>query len=328
MQKPRPLHVPSWLRQGLGLFLFAVAALAIISINIVSVEPGRSLQLEHVNDYQDSNDGGLKVGLCVITSEGERYLDEWVDYNFAIGFHRIYIYDNTDDNDLRKWGEISQKMGRKVHVVHFPGRGKQKLAYNECTKTFGNLSDYLAYFDDDEFLVLKKHQGVSGLVRDHLPNGSLAIHWRIFGTSNHSLYSPLPVTKRYQYRLNGTFYLVKSIVRVQDYSHARTVHSFELKNGTYQRDTSGSTKFTNLGNKGVTRSDDVAVLHHYKYKSIKEYNLKSCERGTVHTKWEKDWKQNCGQDPSIGDVHDDGAWMVLKTRVPKYAAFDHWTDYS
>lgn len=58
------------------------------------------------------------------------------------------------------------------------GRHIQRDAYDECAETFGNQSDYLAFFDDDdEFLVLKKHKDVSGLVRDHLPNGSLSIRF-------------------------------------------------------------------------------------------------------------------------------------------------------
>lgn len=293
---------------------------------LFGVQRIRSLQEEFAEYYDLSSYTGQKVGICAMTTEGEHYLDEWVDYNFAIGFHQINIYDNSDDNDLKEWGDRSQMMGRKVNVVHYPGNGKQNLAYDECTKTFGYQSDFLAYFDDDEFLVLKKHEDVAGLVRDHLPNGSLAIHWRIFGTSNHTLYSPLPVTRRYQYRLGDAFHLIKSIVRVQDYVRHRTVHSFHLKNGTFQRDTSGSTNFSDNFNKGIVVPTDVAVLHHYKYKSVKEYRLKSCKRGLGNVL--RDTTKNCGQVPSVGDVFDDEAWQLLKTRVPKYAIFDNWTDYS
>lgn len=267
----------------------------------------------------------IKVGLCAIVKDGERYLDEWVDYNFAIGFHELYIYDNSDDNDLKQWGEQSRQEGRKVHIVHYPEKGVQRFAYDDCTETFGNRSNYLAYFDDDEFLVLKKHHNVAELVHDHLPNGSLAIHWRIFGTSNHTLYSPLPVTKRFQYRLDQTQPKIKSIVRVQDYGYARNPHSFELREGTYQRDTSGATEFSllkkTLGAESSRLTDDVAVLHHYKYKSEKEYVLKSCVRmAQAGNRW------NCGETPPVGNVFDDMAWQFLKSCVPKYAVFDEWAD--
>lgn len=262
-----------------------------------------------------------------MTKDSERYIDEWVDYNFAIGFHDIYIYDNSETNTLGQWGELSlPRNDRNVHVTHFPGRRTQELAYDDCARKFKNRSDYLAFFDDDEFLVLKKHSNVAELVQEHLHNGSLAIHWHVFGTSNHTTYAPLPVTKRFQFRKRDPckpHALIKSIVRTQDYVRANTVHSFILKNGTYHKDTAGG---MDLGVRGVVMKkcvSDVAVLHHYKYKSETEYHYKSCVRKGANGN-----KKNCNETPPIGDFFDDSAWQILKARVPKYAMFDDWVDVS
>jgi hypothetical protein len=293
-----------------------------------------SHHMEHINTTTYSMDPSLpKVALCAMTKDSELYLDEWVDYNLAIGFHTIHIMDNSDRFDLEHWGRAranSNTSHGKVTILHFPGERRQRSAYNQCIRLFGKLSDYMAFFDDDEFLVLRKHPNVGSLVRDHLlpDGGSLAIHWRIFGSSNHTLASNLPVTKRFQYRLKITHQNIKSIVRVKDYGKALNPHSFSLLHNTTQKDTSGSTDFSSIAHAASNRRvDDVAIVHHYKYKSAKEFNFKSCVRKDASGA-----QRHCNNTTESlilpGETFDDSAWQLLKSRVPKYAAFDQWTDYS
>jgi hypothetical protein len=276
-----------------------------------------------------------KVGLCVTTKDRELYLDEWVDYNLAIGFHAIYVFDNSDNFELQDWGKARSSAHNNsiITVIHNPEwRGKgltrtQQKAYKNCAKWFGKQSPYLAFFDDDEFLVLKKHETVGELVRDHLAEdgGSLSIHWRIFGASNHTIHSPLPVTKRFQ-RRGQTHHNIKSIVRSQDYGDAINAHAFILLHNTTQKDTSGGTEFSKSRASSSRKYDDVAVIHHYKYKSAKEYRFKNCMRLDRNS-------SNCDvplaefTDEGTSELFDDAAWQILKSRVPKYAVFDQWTDY-
>ena len=37
----------------------------------------------------------VPVALCTIQKDGEAYVDEWVNYNLALGFSKIFIYDNS-----------------------------------------------------------------------------------------------------------------------------------------------------------------------------------------------------------------------------------------
>lgn len=71
---------------------------------------------------------------------------------------------------------------------------------------------------------------------------------------------------------------------------------------------------------------DVAVIHHYKYLSSKEFHWKSCIRKTVDDKY-KHCRNNETEAPYVGTVHDDSAWRTLKKNVPKYAAFDEFEDF-
>mmetsp|Transcript_24122 Transcript_24122/g.35539 ORF Transcript_24122/g.35539 Transcript_24122/m.35539 type:complete len:357 (-) Transcript_24122:967-2037(-) len=264
------------------------------------------------------------VGICAIVKDAEAYIDEWVDYNFAIGFHGIYIYDNSKENELKPWGDLRRdRLGDNLHVVHHPltdDNDTQTIAYNNCVERFRNDSKYIAFFDDDEFLVLKKHPDVSSMIRDHLPNGSLAINWRLFGTSNKTMYAPIPVLRRFQYREEETHERVKCIVRTQDFEMMWTAHAPWLVPDAGYTDTSGGGTWKNRFGFNLARPDDVAVLYHYKYKSEKEWYQKECVRLTVFGYK----KKTCGTAPLVGTVFDDSAWKVLRSRVPKYRVFDDW----
>lgn len=83
-----------------------------------------------------------------------------------------------------------------------------------------------------------------------------------------------------------------------------------------------------IGSINYDRPVDVAVIHHYKYLSSKEFRWKSCVRKTVDDKY-KDCgnTQELSSAPYAGSVYDDSAWRLLKKNVPKYAAFDEFEDF-
>ena len=284
-----------------------------------------------------------KVGLCAIISDNAKeYVQEWIDYNLlAIEFDDVYIYDNAPRYNATFWNPIKYRYNnipgeqkhQKLHVLHFPKARytKQMLAYDQCVETFKNRSDYLAFLDDDEFLVLNKHSNVASLLVEHCPTGSLSIQWHVYGTSNRTKYTPgIPATKQFQWREPHMDARVKSIVRVQDFVRFKSPHSVETRNGTTQKLLDGTARLSELGaTTSVTNCsyqnracEDIAVLNHYKYKSEEEYMLKSCVRQSV-TNIDK----GCNDTYlPAGTVFDDAAWRLLVSKVPKYSQFNRDND--
>ena len=41
------------------------------------------------------------AAICAIQKQGLKYVDEWVDYHMGIGFTTIYLYDNSEDFELK-----------------------------------------------------------------------------------------------------------------------------------------------------------------------------------------------------------------------------------
>jgi Glycosyl transferase family 2 len=272
------------------------------------------------------------AALCVIAKDEEAYLQEFVDYHLALGFDLIYIFDNSDQYDLEQWAQENKDC--RVKVAHFPGTVKQGPAYAECSSRLiaeGNYG-WVAFYDVDEFLILKKHMNVVDFLKQYLPRGSLAINWRYFGMSGKKVYEPLPVTKRFQYRFPEEAVInhhVKAIVRLEDLDmrkmeHWNNPHYFPLLNRTVRLDTNGSRVKGPFNPVGKV---DVVALYHFGFKSMKEYIAKRT-RGRADA--ERDEAQIAAmvaeaedlRKSSDANVFDDTAWRMMKELVPRYNLYD------
>jgi hypothetical protein len=301
------------------------------------------------------------VAICVIVKDAEAYLEEWIDFHLlGVKFQNIYIYDNSDLFDLKQWYNNTRghPVYSKVEVIHFPGNGYQKkqddyiqsIIYSDCVKRFGvdkngPQHDYLALIDVDEFLVPQKEEyhEVRQILQDYLVpfGGALTVNWMLFGTSNKTLYAPIPLTKRFQYRDNRTHNVIKSIVKSSDFKAMRNPHAVTLKKDAKVHTTKypgclhKEAESTDTGASDYDFPSSVMLLHHYRYTSTKEYLQKRCARGNLSIRYiwcNSDDTLRSDTPPHIqpipGVVFDDRAWQILTSHVPRYRMFEDWPDLS
>ena len=127
-----------------------------------------------------------------------------IDYHLAIGFEKIVIYDNSDEFELKPWfnkrNSTSTGSAATVEIEHFPGAGKQMAAAAHCGRR-GISQSWIAFFDLDEFLVLKHHRYISELMKTLSDDvGGLAVNWYLFDYNDQIEYRDLPLTKRFTRR--------------------------------------------------------------------------------------------------------------------------------
>mmetsp|Transcript_6673 Transcript_6673/g.8718 ORF Transcript_6673/g.8718 Transcript_6673/m.8718 type:complete len:351 (-) Transcript_6673:1609-2661(-) len=296
--------------------------------------------------FTDSHHNSTRKALmCAIVKDEEAYIHEWVDYHYALGFDKIRIYDNSDFNEMKVFGD---KKENRVDVIHFPGVpvancDLQERAYHDCAQKAVEEGVYTwaAFFDIDEFLVLKKHEDVHDMLEEYLQKGALGINWYKFeATQSDVVYVPLPVTKRFTYRNRKLQRIIKSIVKLSDFDLQKTkgcyVHYFPLKEGV-THGFNGEKIADGMWHGNGT--EDVAVLHHYHAKSFKEYLTKRLRGRAGHdpnsTLVKGGIRHAQGMFKNALRVYDhnstemredfifdDSAWQVLKKNVPRYAAFD------
>lgn len=235
----------------------------------------------------------------------------------------------TPHSGIYSWYETRQDIWDYIRLVHFPITPVQLAAYDRCLQQDVVNETFAALIDVDEFLVLKRHNNVVDFMNDHCSSncGQLSINWKMMGTSSITKYSPVPVTKR-NVHVESVWDTIKVIVRPGYVAtDMRWRHSVILKKGDWV-DTSGKvirydlTDWRRQSNKDGPV--DVAVLHHYPFKSDEEFFYKTCVKGTsVHKRGEIPMCKNPKYYTLVnGTEFDDAAWKQLKRMVPKYAVFD------
>ncbi|CAJ1963763.1 unnamed protein product [Cylindrotheca closterium] len=324
-------QVPS-LTSTLGLFSVVVL---VCSFRIFD----KRMILPYANAIQNTdmdleNAYGHSAALCAIQKDGLRYIDEWVIYNLAIGFETIYLYDNSEHNELAPWhDQLPQSTKERVVIRHFPSFRAQRPAYTLCWEDIRNRKahSWIAFFDLDEFLVIKdrtKYPQLMDLLDSlSLEYGGLAVNWVMFGFNGQTTYEPKPVTLRFQKRdANATNPLVKTIVRAQITPNVRSAHfvKYNASETMRTRDTNG--KIVG-GARNEDLPNDVAALYHIHTYSFGEFKER-CGRGDVAKK-KSEWNMvlACKPNQTILEeinynetVYDPACWELLKERAPEYVA--------
>lgn len=130
------------------------------------------------------NDTG-RIALCCMGKCENNYIREWVEYHSNIGFDKIFIYDNNDPE-----GELFEDViqdyidSGKCEIVDYRGRKCcQEEAYHDCYVKNRDKYDWIAVFDIDEFLTLKRHSDVKAFLADRRYDKFQVIHlnWMCYG---------------------------------------------------------------------------------------------------------------------------------------------------
>uniref|UniRef100_A0A7S2I374 Glycosyltransferase family 92 protein n=1 Tax=Helicotheca tamesis TaxID=374047 RepID=A0A7S2I374_9STRA len=281
------------------------------------------------------------ASLCLVAKDPHvRYIDEWADYHFALGFTGLHVFDNSASFSLRDWGKDKPYAGN-IRVEHFiPGlthnvtdKGErtknQDFAYLECIReAIAQNISWVAMFDLDEFLVMHHTDSVTEFMENHCqpPCGQVSFNWIPFGSSNRTRYVPVPVTRRFVH-CEPVVSWIKAIVDPKAVNRSLPwLHTFHLAEGRTWLDTTGHVIRTR--NKRWNRMHnhrkptDHAVLNHYFYKSEQEWQAKQCTLGDINN-----MSRTCNETRVFfQSTFDDTAWQILHRLSPHYQMYDNVSD--
>jgi hypothetical protein len=228
-----------------------------------------------------------KVALVCIAKNEDNYIQEWVEYHKKLGFDTIFIYQNDWVCDLED---------NSIVKIELNGDCKQIVAYNNFIKEYHNEYEWAAFFDVDEFLVLKKHNNIKDFLYDYSSFNSIGVNWVVFGnnglTEVNGEYSLL---KRFTKRQKDINPHVKNIVKLLP----NVVMDVHNPLGTWY-DTQGNQHQGSFNHDG---NIDIVQLNHYFCKTKEEYQLK-IERGRAdlsksHPDWVRKWS-----DYDLGNTNE------------------------
>lgn len=201
----------------------------------------------------------VKTALVCIAKDEDLYIEEWVNYHRKLGFDSIFIYQNDWRTSLA---------GRSIVKVEMDGPLQQVPAYNHFIQNFGRHFHWVAFFDVDEFLVLKKHKTLKDFLKNYRYAESLAINWVLFGDNFQEKVegNNYSVLKRFTKRQIGVDRHFKSIINLvtSGRTHMEVHHTPHLQ----QIDLNGNPVH---GNFHASGDDRIAQLNHYFGKTLEEF---------------------------------------------------------
>lgn len=207
-----------------------------------------------------------KVALVCVAKNEEAYIHEWIAYNILLGFDHIFIYQNNWSYNIDH---------PKVTCKEWPGTQQQLNCYNNFIYTFNTQFDWAAFFDVDEFLVLKQHNNIQSFLNDYTDCNAIGINWAVYGNSHNTKADlNIPVIKRFTQRSTEKHKFnehIKSIVKLPTKSVFINPH--HTNHIWYNLDKEPRTGPFNQPIKW-----NVAQLNHYFCKSTDEF-LQKCDRG-------------------------------------------------
>jgi hypothetical protein len=209
----------------------------------------------------------MKIALVCIARNEENYIEEWIKYNLKLGFDDIFIYEHNWKCDVERYN---------VHKIEFNGtdfqENIQRKAYNHFIRTQYDKYDWAAFFDVDEFLVLKAHNNIKQFIANYKDENAVCINWVCFGDNGLSFDGNYSVLSRFTKRSRTAHNVHKCILKLNPNVIYATHNPINCEIvDTHFNKCSGATN--------EYRKIDIAQLNHYYCKTIEEYQ-KKIERNT------------------------------------------------
>jgi hypothetical protein len=218
----------------------------------------------------------MKVALVCVAKWEDHYLEEWLDYNYKLGFDKIIMYQNDWTTDVER-----PFLEKRI----WDGKSVQLAIYNSFLRD-NTEYDWIAFMDCDEFIVLKKHNNIKEFIEEYQDRTKvIRLNWYIFGSGG--------VVNRYCNSLISMFKKRKSIPdqHIKVLVHGKSNITMQLPHNTTgpSMDTNGQTFMGPFNSNGPM---DVAYINHYHNKTKEDW-LTRCVRGRVDC--------NIGHDPHRWD---------------------------
>ena len=227
----------------------------------------------------------IKICLCAIAKNENKYLREFVEHYKKIGYNKIFLYDNNDIFGEKIEEAINDYIIKEfVKVIYFkeisPNKNPQIEAYKDCYAKNSKLYDWLSFFDIDEYVELnKKYKTMKEFLKDkklaHCQN--IKINWLDYYDNNLLYYENKPLQERIQiFRYDAPVNIhIKSTIKgnlsKNFWENARNPHTSR----TNYTSCSSSDKIIKYNSPYNNPPDFTnAKLKHYRYKSFQEYCLK------------------------------------------------------
>ena len=181
--------------------LFSFSKLFLFSLYIYFLNYSKKFEF-----IKYSRANNLKVCICTLGKDENRYIREFVELYKNYSVDKIYLYDNNDIDGERFDDVISEFIENGfVEVIDWRGVKGTSTYYgimNSCYQTYHNKYDWLIFYELDEFLYLKNYQNIKSYLFQNRFNGcqSIQLNWVHMSDNNLIYYENKPLNERFPER--------------------------------------------------------------------------------------------------------------------------------
>jgi len=211
----------------------------------------------------------MKTALVTMAKDEEKYIEEWLAYNLKLGFDKVIVIKNN-------WHYHIPVDNNRILQLTYDGQYKQVEAYNHMIDLFYEEFDFIAFFDVDEFLVLKQHENINDFLENYVDFPAICVNWRMFGDSNLNGNNLLDrsVINRFVMCENKLSSCLKNIINTRKMKNTTHFTINSHCTNTYMIDPNKKMVLKCFGDNPKINEDgneEIAELFHYRTKTWEEY---------------------------------------------------------
>src|SRR5579883_3003984 len=165
-----------------------------------------------------------RVSICAMYKNEAIYLPEWLELHIAGGFDHFYLYNNRSDDDHQQI--LAPYIERGLVTYHdynldfsslhpsIPWRSAD-YPYNHCIHHYAHESQWIGFFDIDEFVTLREHKSIVDFMCNYERYAGIAMNWMCLSSSGHYFEPTGLVIENYTLRFPRSYSVnshVKSII--------------------------------------------------------------------------------------------------------------------
>ena len=145
----------------------------------------------------------LKVCICTLGKEENRYIKEFVEHYKNYSVDKIYLYDNNDIDGERFENVIGEYVDSNfVEIIDWRGVKGTSTYYgimDSCYQTYHDLYDWLLFYELDEFLYLKNYNDIKTFLisKKFDKCESIQLNWVHMSDNNQLYYEDKPLHERF-----------------------------------------------------------------------------------------------------------------------------------
>lgn len=231
--------------------------------------------------------------LAIQRYENIKDIYEWVNYHLNLGYDKIFILDNNDEIDPLV---IDNK---QVDIIPFYGQRNNETDWNWQREAYNIGIDYIKKFnyhwitiiDIDEFVTLYKHTNIKDFIQEECINkgyNSIQFIWELYNDDNklyHKDEYDGNILNSYLFHFQAESYNANT---PDFYRNMRCFTKFtgKITNDLVFTDSAhypDKKLYDNNIYQWIVCNEEIAVLKHYKYKSLEDFISLKCKQRNYNT---------------------------------------------